>query len=550
MTERLQIRLDGAVSVTGPDGADLSPRGQKARGLLALLLTSKDGRRGRRWLEARLWSDRAAEQASGSLRQTLVEVRRALGSHAGVLGADRSMVWIDLHRVETDLCPGRGAAPTQAFLEGLDIRDEGFEDWLRDMRASLDDDAPRPGPSPDPPPGASRSPLAPRPATAALRVRAVDPGSGDLAERLTGRIIADQMTLELEERLSAIRYAAGTADLPLGSDLEVRCDVAENGDRTLVFVQVCSGDDGRVIYAGHTSEPGRCADALSSVVVQGFLHNAMRSVLNRLPAILAPDRPAVVALGLFNSGFRSLASFDPAGFEAAHEKFRLAHEADGNGVYLAWRAYVRMAQLVEKAGGDPQARRDEVAALVPRALETSSENGLAIALVALTRMMLEDDPSAPAELARRAMLCRKSSLFARQTLAVAHSAVGDAKRAYDLSSACQRANPNDELSHVWDLYHALVCISAGRLAEARSAAERASRTSPRFVAPRRQLIALCAHSGDIAAARTHLRELQNLEGDFTLERYLDDPDYPVLTLRRAGLIHPLRAVFEAAESGD
>ena len=51
---------------------------------------------------------------------------------------------------------------------------------------------------------------------------------------------------------------------------------------------------------------------------------------------------------------------------------------------------------------------------------------------------------------------------------------------------------------------------------------------------------LCAHAGDIKGAQRYMRQIQALEPDFTLDRFLNDPAYPVPTLRRAGLISQLR----------
>ncbi|MCJ7872777.1 hypothetical protein [Phaeobacter sp. J2-8] len=78
------------------------------------------------------------------------------------------------------------------------------------------------------------------------------------------------------------------------------------------------------------------------------------------------------------------------------------------------------------------------------------------------------------------------------------------------------------------------------MTEARLAATRASEAAPGFIAPRRQLLALCANAGDMAGARKYLLQIKGLEPGFSLDRYLNDPEYPNLTLRKAGLIEPLR----------
>lgn len=133
------IRMIGMFEVRDDDGHDRTPRGAKARALLALLAQTPGHRRPRRWLEARLWSDRGQEQASGSLRQALTEVRKALGPLAGRLSSDRDCVALTGFR--TDLsgpaAVREALAQGREFLEGIDILDPAFTAWLADERQRL-----------------------------------------------------------------------------------------------------------------------------------------------------------------------------------------------------------------------------------------------------------------------------------------------------------------------------------------------------------------------------------------------------------------------------
>lgn len=118
-------------------GLDRTPRGAKARALLAMLCQTPGHRRPRRWLEARLWSDRGQEQASGSLRQALTELRKALGPLAARLTSDRDSV--SLTDFQSDLMADPVAARralTQGrdLLEGIDIIDPAFIAWLAEER--------------------------------------------------------------------------------------------------------------------------------------------------------------------------------------------------------------------------------------------------------------------------------------------------------------------------------------------------------------------------------------------------------------------------------
>src|SRR5438874_766937 len=64
----LRIALIGAFRVLAPDGEDLTPRGRKARALLAILALTPTRRRSRPALQDKLWSDRGPEQGAASLR--------------------------------------------------------------------------------------------------------------------------------------------------------------------------------------------------------------------------------------------------------------------------------------------------------------------------------------------------------------------------------------------------------------------------------------------------------------------------------------------------
>ena len=319
-----------------------------------------------------------------------------------------------------------------------------------------------------------------------------------------------------------------------------RCNVAKDGGQGIVFLQVHHGLDGRILFSGHRSLSDGISSAFSENVVQGLIHSAVSKLNHRLPFVFDLKRPEIAVAGFNSLGLKKLARFDTEGLADAKSYFEQAHNADSNGIYLAWRAFALMAELIEGADSEREAQLEEVQQLTANTLQKSGDNAFALALVSLTRIMLDDDLNAPAELAERAIKSNEDNIFARQTLAVAHSAVGDTEKAYLLSKACQQSNIQDDFAHLWNLYHALVYISSGRFEEARIAATRATNAAPNFIAPRRQLIALCANAGDLEGARTHLNVMRSLEHDFSLDRYLNDFDYPVLTLRNAGLITPLK----------
>src|SRR5712675_1563420 len=100
----LRISVIGAFRVLTNDCEDLTPRGRKARALLALLALTPTRRRSRPALQDKLWSDRGSEQGTASLRQTLTEIRRAFGErYRGCLVGDMRGIGLDPARVTVDL---------------------------------------------------------------------------------------------------------------------------------------------------------------------------------------------------------------------------------------------------------------------------------------------------------------------------------------------------------------------------------------------------------------------------------------------------------------
>ncbi len=68
VSKLIKIQVIGPFQAIGPDGENLTPTGAKAFALLAILALTDGKYRPRRFLEKKLWSGRAPEQAGQSLR--------------------------------------------------------------------------------------------------------------------------------------------------------------------------------------------------------------------------------------------------------------------------------------------------------------------------------------------------------------------------------------------------------------------------------------------------------------------------------------------------
>jgi hypothetical protein len=137
------IKVIGAFDVIDRHRASLRPSGRKECALLALLALTRNHRQTRTWLQEKLWGDRGPAQAAASLRQSLTTLRNQFKDHGDVIRADRTWVWLDNDLVEFDHAwPGANGE----ILRGFDLREEGFNDWLRSVRAEFAARTPKAGP--------------------------------------------------------------------------------------------------------------------------------------------------------------------------------------------------------------------------------------------------------------------------------------------------------------------------------------------------------------------------------------------------------------------
>ena len=140
---RTKIHLLGAVQVISPRGTNITPCGQKAKALIALIASSVRGERTRTWLCDKLWSDRDSKRANDSLRQTIRQIKKSFGKFSDKI-LDFGRISIRMCRLTTavdiDTISNELINPNHTknldverygeFLEGLDVGDEEFEEWL------------------------------------------------------------------------------------------------------------------------------------------------------------------------------------------------------------------------------------------------------------------------------------------------------------------------------------------------------------------------------------------------------------------------------------
>jgi tetratricopeptide (TPR) repeat protein len=519
----VQLRLHGPFAATGPRGEDLTPKPHKARALLAMLATAPDHRRARRWIEERLWSDRAAQQAAGSLRQALVDLRRAFGPFADLVQADREWVRLEPGTVALD------AAAGGEFLDGLTVRDPGFLRWLHSIRQR--------GTAPAAPqPAAPEATGGPQPIIIRCGATA-HPGS---ASSLVAEIIAARIATDMSDNVTAavVANAAGRPAAPC--DIDVSCSVVEDNGICLALIKVLHEPSARVLFQKDVRFVGTASSLVGGAELIRVAYEAAERAVGKVPLIMGLGRAETRSAALTQLALHRMFSFDEAHLREADRLMEAAWEAEENPVHLAWRALLQMVKAIEL----PQALKPELhevaEALTRRAIERDTGNATLQALVAQTRAMLFGDARAAGEAARTAVEENPRNPYALQAMAVARMLAGDGEAAYRTSLLGRAYAERSAFRHWWEAHHATVCVATGRIDEAIRAAEAAAFGAPRLRPAYRYLMSLYAQRGDLGRANDMKEALERLEPGFSIERMLEDPDYPVRTLRRTGLLMEIR----------
>lgn len=493
----------GPVTVRAADGRDMTPRGRKACGALAALAMAPGMRLARARLQDLLWSQSPPERGNASLRQMLRELRGALGDEALCSGDG----WVGLapSQVAVDLAPRKGAAGQPAeFAEGLDVADPEFDDWLRDTRLAIED---------MPPPGAGHD------APPALVLALAEPQGGTPTARMIATMVIQQAARRAGQLIPAQVVPAPAPATGAGLVAETLC-IAQDGGGLALMVVLRDLAGGAQLWAQHypvssaEADLRRAAGAVALTMIQTA--GQMRGAGARLYPV------------------QDVFSFDPR--RLSHADTRLA--AAGEPVADALRGFLRYTMIIERATPDPADTLAEAAEIVAHARAAAPGEPIVLAAAALTQSWAGDVAGA-LDLARLACHLAPGHDMAQLALSQALNDAGRDGAALDATQ--QGGGPISLLGRsAWQARRAAVLIRLNRLDEAEACANAALAHAPDCRPALRFLAALRWRRGDEAGAAQALAALRRAEPDFSLD-LMGAPDYPVSTLRRAGLMGVARS---------
>lgn len=148
----LKISLFGGFRAQFDSGEKLQVSTKKAQALLAYLAMKAGQPQPRDKIAALLWGDTGEEQARHSLRQTLVGLRKAIsGESESILRTESDSLSLDPEQLEVDAAELQRLAAVDTeeslekasalyqgdLLEGLNVNEDPFEEWLLSERERL-----------------------------------------------------------------------------------------------------------------------------------------------------------------------------------------------------------------------------------------------------------------------------------------------------------------------------------------------------------------------------------------------------------------------------
>src|SRR5262245_44726497 len=275
----------------GVAGHVIDIAGRKERALLAVLAMPPGEPRSREKLAGLLWSDRSDKQARDSLKQALLRLRKSFGSlHTLPIVTDRASVTlnraevaIDVQEFEQLVAAGTLDGLARAtklyrgdLLEGLDVRDPAFEEWLLFERQRLRDQA--------------------RDALTRLLAHHMVGGASDQASAVARRLLAlDPLQETAHRALMQIYAQQGQTALAL-RQYQLCCDalqaelgVKPEAETERLYQSIQAKRRARQV---HTSPSGIVAETSSS-------HDPPPAASSR-PTLPLPDKPSIAVLPFQN----------------------------------------------------------------------------------------------------------------------------------------------------------------------------------------------------------------------------------------------------------
>jgi tetratricopeptide (TPR) repeat protein len=579
-----RMYLIGPFAITDPEGKVLTPKSQKSQAILAMLAVSLRGSRSRVWLRDKLWSDRPEDQASASLRQALLDIRKCLGDARDILVADKNTVSLRMDRIRLDIDEilseghpaGNDELAAEHFLEGVDVRDAEFEEWLtlerqvwqrrydegqfqQKFEPKLELARQNQEPTPLVPltainPGTnsggtgngaandkasdSSSSVSSRQWVVAIlpsRIAGQSENGQILAAGVTN-LIAKSLVEGTDIRVTDFSFGAGPGanssndvgpgnEISLATALGIQLELTLASQTALIVVSIVRLADHSLIWKdsciadrpplerGETSQLHGLINHLIDEVNGSFLFRGEGGKLERETTMIEA----------VNSVFRlSRGDLD----RAERILHNIAAERPSSSVY-AWLAFIRTFRVGQRFNAYDSTIVEEAQFYARKALELDANNSIALALVGHVHSFLFCEYDYAAGLFERAIKLNPAQPLGWDLYSMLHCYAGQPEKALAMANWVQNLGFYSVHKYYFDTTKCISAALAGDHAAAISAGEDALKMRPDFNSLLRYMAASHAHRDEMELAGKYVERLEAVEPNFSIES-LKDNRYPLL----------------------
>ena len=517
----LDINLFGACIVRSADPNGFEVTGSKHKALFALLATASFGRRTRAYLQDMLWGTSTYDGGRQSLRRALSDIKSIMGADFDrLLSPTHSEISLDLNRVQFIGRPGQGE-----FLEGLDIRDEGFNDWLRSVRANPDQIYGLYSARHQPPP------VTMQPSVAILPFRAVN---GDPRYEVLGDWLAEEISRSLSRsnllsvisHLSSRQVTGRQVDMcrvrdDLGVDYCLSGCVRPFRDDAILDVDFIDVASGAILWTRqfHSGIAEFCSDdspAVSEIVPaigRKIATESLRHAKGRSVAALDDHRLLLAGVSLMHSlRLKHLAKSRDLIEEAIR---RAPLSAESHAWLGEW--YV---MAVTNGWSTDQARDAQLAKdCTARALDIDPDNAFCTSIDGVIHSNLLSEVDIADRCFKKALALNPNDSMAWLCSGVLHAYRGNGTVAVEQVEKARRLSPIDPLGYFFDALSATAYLANEDYVGALDLAENSLRSNDRHISTLRAKIMAQHNLGYAAAAKETALQLMRLQPAFTIDAY-------------------------------
>lgn len=576
--ETIRIFCLGPFTAFAGNNTKLSIQTQKSKAVLALLAFAARGSRSRAWLRDKLWSDRGEKQGSASLRQSLLEIRKALGpENSYVFSADKHTVTLDLDRVRVDVLAYRkdpallgevieaGNSTSLELLEGIDIGDPEFEEWLTTersiwadtvelaksqlavrrggagfvARASRPDDAVTVRAAARRTSAQTYAPVLLTPEIVVLPAPVFRYGLGMLPNICAGAdnaaasvadLIAEAIAKSLLELqpidiydyrdMAGHNFGLSSAD---GPDWLMRVRIAQIGTAWTLTILVYLTSSMKLVWSNTTYTEGSGDHQLALAVESSFIAQCAdrlaQALFSQRGQHLSSQRPgARASYAALNLIFRN----DVDCLDAAEKLLEASQERDPQATYLGLLAYISCMRVGENLGDFDDRRRRATQHYARQAMDADPYNSLSLSCIGHVHGYVMREFETAGEHLGRAIELNPHQAFAWDHYALLNLYTGRLDKALEASKRAVFLGSYSPLRYSFETTLAMVSTLLGDHQTAIRYAERALSRQPGFKAAKRYLIAAYGMAGEREHSQMLIGDLTASDPNFSLKSVSGD----------------------------